>query len=87
MQSCMRLSWVTWRISGEINIVKLFFCVSSYYYIRFVTVTDRFLAELGPVASGQVPKDLDMKYEHLVQGLKHIKIKVAFTYQIFIPNL
>lgn len=52
-----------------------------------MTVTDRFLAELGPVASGQVPKDLDMKYEHLVQGLKHIKIKVAFTYQILITNL
>ncbi|KAF8212053.1 cell morphogenesis N-terminal-domain-containing protein [Mycena galopus ATCC 62051] len=44
--------------------------------VRFVSVTDRFLAELGPVAHGQVPKDLDMKYENLVKGLTHIQIKV-----------
>ncbi|KAG7091886.1 hypothetical protein E1B28_008287 [Marasmius oreades] len=44
--------------------------------IRFVSVTDRFLAELKSVALGQVPKDLDMKYQNLVLGLKHIKIKV-----------
>ncbi|KAL0571892.1 Cell morphogenesis protein PAG1 [Marasmius crinis-equi] len=34
--------------------------------IRFVSVTDRFLAELKSIALGQVPKDLDMKYENLV---------------------
>lgn len=45
-------------------------------HVRFTSVTDRFLAELGPVAAGQVPKDLDMKYENLVGGLKHIQIKV-----------
>ena len=44
---------------------------------RFVSVTDRFLGELGPVASGQVPKDLDMKYESLVKGIKYIQIKVC----------
>ncbi|KAF5383133.1 hypothetical protein D9615_005030 [Tricholomella constricta] len=44
--------------------------------VRFMSVTDRFLAELGPVAQGQVPKDLDMKYENLVRGLRHIQIKV-----------
>ncbi|TFK41667.1 cell morphogenesis N-terminal-domain-containing protein [Crucibulum laeve] len=44
--------------------------------VRFISVTDRFLGELGPVALGQVPKDLDMKYENLVKGLKHIQIKV-----------
>ncbi|KAK7020471.1 cell morphogenesis N-terminal-domain-containing protein [Favolaschia claudopus] len=44
--------------------------------VRFVSVTDRFLSELGPVAHGQVPKDLDMKYENLVKGINHIQIKV-----------
>ncbi|KDR72526.1 hypothetical protein GALMADRAFT_142849 [Galerina marginata CBS 339.88] len=44
--------------------------------VRFISVTDRFLAELAPVANGQVPKDLATKYENLVKGLKHIKIKV-----------
>ncbi|KAJ6623475.1 cell morphogenesis N-terminal-domain-containing protein [Mycena sp. CBHHK59/15] len=44
--------------------------------VRFVSVTDRFLAELGPVTHGQVPKDLDMKYENLVKGINHIQIKV-----------
>jgi len=42
----------------------------------FESVTDRFLNELSPVSQGQVPKDLDMKYENLVNGLKHIQIKV-----------
>ncbi|KAI0766408.1 cell morphogenesis N-terminal-domain-containing protein [Trametes elegans] len=44
--------------------------------IRFESVTDRFLSELGPIAAGQVAKDADMKYENLVKGLKHIHIKV-----------
>ncbi|KAL5476804.1 TAO3 [Sanghuangporus weigelae] len=43
---------------------------------RFESVTDRFLHELGPVASNQIPKDMDMKYEILVRALKHIEIKV-----------
>jgi hypothetical protein len=42
-----------------------------------MSVTDRFIAELAPVASGQVPKDSDSKYENLVKGLKHIQIKVS----------
>ncbi|KAJ8509477.1 hypothetical protein ONZ45_g8356 [Pleurotus djamor] len=44
--------------------------------IRFVSVTDRFLSELAPVASGQVAKDSEMKYENLLQGLRHVSIKV-----------
>ncbi|KZT70488.1 hypothetical protein DAEQUDRAFT_764653 [Daedalea quercina L-15889] len=44
--------------------------------VRFESVTDRFLIELRPVAAGQVPKDADFKYENLVQGLKHVPIKV-----------
>ena len=40
-------------------------------------MTDRFLSELGPVAQGQVPKDQAMKYENLVKGLHHIRIKVS----------
>ncbi|EGO03567.1 hypothetical protein SERLA73DRAFT_69422 [Serpula lacrymans var. lacrymans S7.3] len=44
--------------------------------VRFVSVTDRFLGELNPVAMGQVAKDLDTKYENLVKGLRHIQIKV-----------
>ncbi|KAI0053212.1 hypothetical protein FA95DRAFT_1674602 [Auriscalpium vulgare] len=43
---------------------------------RFMSVTDRFLAELGPVAANQVAKDVDLRYENLVRGLKHIQIKV-----------
>ncbi len=44
---------------------------------RFISVTDRFLAELAPVASGHVAKDVDLRYENLVRGLKHIQIKVG----------
>ncbi|THH08171.1 hypothetical protein EW145_g2882 [Phellinidium pouzarii] len=44
--------------------------------IRFESVTDRFLAELGPLATNQITKDMDMKYENLVRALKHVEIKV-----------
>ncbi|KAH9477954.1 Cell morphogenesis protein PAG1 [Psilocybe cubensis] len=44
--------------------------------VRFMSVTDLFLAELTPVANGQVSKDLGAKYENLIRGLSHIKIKV-----------
>ncbi|KAG2124183.1 cell morphogenesis N-terminal-domain-containing protein [Suillus clintonianus] len=44
--------------------------------VRFVSVTDRFLGELEPVANGQVAKDLDTKYEHLVKGLRHVQLRV-----------
>jgi hypothetical protein len=44
--------------------------------VRFLSVTDRFVSELAPVASGQVPKDTDMRYEMLLRGLKHIQLKV-----------
>ncbi|KZT10303.1 uncharacterized protein LAESUDRAFT_755809 [Laetiporus sulphureus 93-53] len=44
--------------------------------VRFESVTDRFLVELGPVAAGQVPKDADFKYENLVKGLKYVPVTV-----------
>jgi hypothetical protein len=53
------------------------FISDGLFFYRFMSVTDRFLAELGPVAMGQVSKDASPRYENLVKGLKHIKIKVA----------
>ncbi|KIK28230.1 hypothetical protein PISMIDRAFT_673910 [Pisolithus microcarpus 441] len=44
--------------------------------IRFVSVTDRFLNELAPVAGGQVAKDSDTRFENLVKGLRHVQLKV-----------
>ena len=46
-----------------------------FTYERFMSVTDRFLAELGPLTSGQVQKD-DLRYEYLLKGLQHIQIRV-----------
>lgn len=47
-----------------------------------MSVTDLFLAELTPVANGQVSKDLGSKYENLIRGLSHIKIKVRMPSHI-----
>ncbi|CAE6446201.1 unnamed protein product [Rhizoctonia solani] len=44
--------------------------------IRFQSVTDRYIRELKPIALGHVPRDPDPRYEHIVEGLKHIRIKV-----------
>lgn len=54
---------------------RLDYFSSSIY--RFMSVTDRFLAELGHVATGQLAKDAEVKYENLVKGLRHITIKVS----------
>ncbi|KAI0305309.1 cell morphogenesis N-terminal-domain-containing protein [Multifurca ochricompacta] len=60
------------RTNAELYATLLGYLANS----RFISVTDRFLAELAPVASGQVAKDVDLRYENLVRGLKHIQIKV-----------
>jgi hypothetical protein len=44
--------------------------------VRFISVTDRFVSELAPVASGQVAKDPDSRYELLLHGLRYVDIKV-----------
>ena len=63
------------RTNAELYATLLGYLANS----RFISVTDRFLAELAPVASGQVTKDVDLRYENLVRGLKHIQIKVGHT--------
>jgi hypothetical protein len=60
------------RTNAELYATLLGYLANS----RFISVTDRFLAELAPVASGHVTKDVDLRYENLVTGLKHIQIKV-----------
>ncbi|KZV99602.1 hypothetical protein EXIGLDRAFT_698301 [Exidia glandulosa HHB12029] len=50
--------------------------------IRFVSLTDRFIAELAPIANGQVPKEAEPKFEHIVMGLKHIQMK-AWPPEVF----
>jgi hypothetical protein len=60
------------RTNAELYATLLGYLANS----RFITVTDRFLAELERVSSGQVVKDVDSRYENLVRGLKHIQIKV-----------
>ena len=51
--------------------------MTSDMLYRFESVTDRFITELGPIAAGQIPKEMDFKFENLVKGLKHIQIKVS----------
>jgi len=62
------------RTNAELYATLLGYLANS----RFISVTDRFLAELAPVASGHVAKDVDLRYENLVRGLKHIQIKVWY---------
>ncbi|EJD54741.1 hypothetical protein AURDEDRAFT_79755 [Auricularia subglabra TFB-10046 SS5] len=50
--------------------------------IRFVSLTDRFISELQPLATGQVPKEVEPKFEHIVRGLRHIKLK-AWPPEVF----
>ena len=44
-----------------------------------MSVTDRFLNDLAPVASGHVTKDSDTKFENLVKGMRHVQLKVSLT--------
>jgi hypothetical protein len=39
-------------------------------------VSDRFTRELGKYASIQPTKDADLKIEHLLRGMRHLKLKV-----------
>lgn len=42
-----------------------------------MSVTDRFLNELAPVAGGHVARDSDTKFENLVKGLRFVQLKVG----------
>ncbi|KAK8869950.1 hypothetical protein IAR55_000519 [Kwoniella newhampshirensis] len=44
---------------------------------RFLTVSDRFIRELGKYASSaQSSKDSEAKIEHLLKGMRHLKLRV-----------
>lgn len=62
-------------------------CDSSNLFTRFIGVTDRFLAELRPVSSGQVLKDVDLRYENLVKGLRHIQLKAHLSFRLINTTL
>jgi hypothetical protein len=51
-----------------------------------MSVTDRFLTELGTLSSGQVPKDHDLRCEYLLKGLQHIQIKVRAMSRLVGPG-
>lgn len=48
-----------------------------YGPFSFLSITDRFLHELNPLAAGQVPKDSDARFENIVMGLRYIEINVS----------
>lgn len=47
------------------------------YGPRFVSLADRFIAELSVLGTGQVPKEAEPRFEHLVRGLQHMQLKVS----------
>jgi hypothetical protein len=38
------------------------------------------MTELRPLAEGNVMRDLDMKYENLVKGVRHLTLTVLVTF-------
>ncbi|KAG8937043.1 Cell morphogenesis protein PAG1 [Tulasnella sp. 419] len=46
---------------------------------RFVSVTDRYISVLSPLAKGQLLKDGGMRYENIVRGVEHLKLTVYPT--------
>lgn len=44
--------------------------------IRFLTISDRFIREMSKYASLPSSKDTDMRMEHLLRGMRYLKIKV-----------
>ncbi|KAH7105208.1 cell morphogenesis N-terminal-domain-containing protein [Auriculariales sp. MPI-PUGE-AT-0066] len=49
--------------------------LSQMSTIRFVTLADRFVSELSALGTGQVPKEAEPRFEHIVRGLQHLQIK------------
>lgn len=47
------------------------------YTVRFLTVSDRFTRELSKYASSAQPtKEAEARIEHLLRGMRHLKLKV-----------
>ena len=53
-------------------------CRGSANFIggRFLTVSDRFTRELGKHATSQPSKDGEARIEHLLRGMRHLKLRV-----------
>ena len=50
---------------------------------RFVSVTDRFVSELGPIIQGQViPKEVDSKFDNIIRAMRYIQIKVGLDFAL-----
>lgn len=44
--------------------------------IRFQSVADRFVAVLGQIEKGNVPKEAEPKYEQVIRSMRFLKLKV-----------
>lgn len=53
---------------------------TDFFLFRFVSVTDRFVLALGPLAAGQVLKDGGMRYENIIRGIEYIKLRVGYLH-------
>ncbi|KAG2353956.1 cell morphogenesis N-terminal-domain-containing protein, partial [Suillus spraguei] len=70
------LKLLAWSANHRLNAELYATLLGHLANVRFVSVTDRFLCELEPVTKGQVAKDLDTKYKHVVKGLCHVQLRV-----------
>ncbi|KAG2354482.1 cell morphogenesis N-terminal-domain-containing protein [Suillus spraguei] len=69
------LKLLAWSANHRLNAELYAMLLGHLANVCFVSVTDRFLCELEPVTKGQVAKDLDTKYKHLVKGLCHVQLR------------
>ena len=82
------LRLVSWLGFGTLLALALFGSYAGaelFLFCRFFTVTDRILAELGPVTLGLIAKDQDNKFENPVRGMGYIQIKARTMIRTYEP--
>lgn len=64
--------------------IELLGCLSTNRYVRcgdsaypsFLTISDRFIREMGKYSSSQQTKESEMRMEHLLKGMRHLRLRV-----------
>lgn len=53
--------------------------IGSLSNIRFLSMSDRFVADLNQVLQGNIAKEAEPRLEHLIRGMRFVKLQVRPT--------
>ena len=60
--------------------------LSDVVFYSFVSVSDRFLADLDQIRRGLLPKEIEPRLEFLILGMRFLKLQVSLATKFCIAH-